>query len=171
MIEEEEIEEEIEKEGMKVIGIEEVRSESLPQVGLLAGPNLNKIAWSDIDRGLKVLNQLGPCDVGQSVAIQEGLVLAVEAIEGTDQMIERAGSLKRDVSGPILIKMSKPNQDKRIDLPTAGSNTIKNAIKAGFRGLALEANKSLLLDKERVLEIAEKNSFFVLGLDQSKLPL
>ena len=162
--------EEIEKEGMEVIGIEEVLSESLTQVGLLAGPNLNKIAWNDIDRGLKVLNQLGPCDIGQSVAIQEGLVLAVEAIEGTDQMIERAGSLKRDVSGPILIKMSKPNQDKRMDLPTAGSNTIKNAIKAGFRGLALEANKSLLLDKERVLEIAEKNSFFVLGVDQSKLP-
>ena len=60
-----------------------------------------------------MLNQLGPCDVGQSVAIQEGLVLAVEAIEGTDQMIERAGSLKRDVSGPILIKMSA-DQDKKL---------------------------------------------------------
>ena len=103
---------EIEKEGIKVIGIEQILSEVLTKEGLLAGPAPTKISWDDIKRGLQVLNSLGSCDVGQSIAVQEGIVLAIEAIEGTDQMIERAGSLQRNVSGPILIKMSKANQDK-----------------------------------------------------------
>ena len=160
---------EIEKEHIKIIGIEEILSGVLTKEGLLAGPAPTKISWDDIKRGLHVLNNLGPCDVGQSVAVQEGLVLAVEAIEGTDKMIERAGGLKRNVSGPILIKISKVNQDKRVDLPTAGPETVNNAIRAGFQGLALEANNSLLLDKDRVLKIAEKNAFFVIGVDQSKV--
>ena len=160
---------EIEKEGIKVIGIEQILSGVLTKEGLLAGPAPTKISWDDIKRGLQVLNSLGPCDVGQSIAVQEGIVLAIEAIEGTDQMIERAGSLQRNVSGPILIKMSKANQDKRVDLPTAGPETVNNAIRAGFQGLALEANNSLLLDKDRVIKIAEKNSFFVIGVDQSKI--
>ena len=160
---------EIEKEGIKVIGIEQILSGVLMKEGLLAGPAPTKISWDDIKRGLQVLNSLGPCDVGQSIAVQEGIVLAIEAIEGTDQMIERAGSLQRNVSGPILIKISKTNQDKRVDLPTAGPETINNAIRSGFQGLALEANNSLLLDKDRVIEIAEKNSFFVIGVDQSKI--
>lgn len=160
---------EIEKEGIKVIGIEQILSGVLTKEGLLAGPKPTKISWDDIKRGLQVLNSLGPCDVGQSIAVQEGIVLAIEAIEGTDQMIERAGSLQRNVSGPILIKISKTNQDKRVDLPTAGPETVNNAIRSGFQGLALEANNSLLLDKDRVIEIAEKNSFFVIGVDQSKI--
>ena len=160
---------EIENEGIKVIGIEQILSGVLTKEGLLAGPAPTKISWDDIKRGLQVLNSLGPCDVGQSIAVQEGIVLAIEAIEGTDQMIERAGSLQRNVSGPILIKISKTNQDKRVDLPTAGPETVNNAIRSGFQGLALEANNSLLLDKDRVIEIAEKNSFFVIGVDQSKI--
>jgi len=160
---------EIEKEGIKVIGIEQILPGVLTKEGLLAGPAPTKISWDDIKRGLQVLNSLGPCDVGQSIAVQEGIVLAIEAIEGTDQMIERAGSLRRNVSGPILIKISKTNQDKRVDLPTAGPETVNNAIRSGFQGLALEANNSLLLDKERVIKIAEKNSFFVIGVDQSKI--
>ena len=160
---------EIEKEGIKVIGIEQILSGVLTKEGLLAGPAPTKISWDDIKRGLRVLNSLGPCDVGQSIAVQEGIVLAIEAIEGTDQMIERAGSLQRNVSGPILIKISKANQDKRVDLPTAGPETVNNAIRSGFQGLALEANNSLLLDKDRVIKIAEKNSFFVIGVDQSKI--
>ena len=160
---------EIEKEGIKVIGIEQILPGVLTEEGLLAGPAPTKISWDDIKRGLQVLNSLGPCDVGQSLAVQEGIVLAIEAIEGTDQMIERAGSLQRNVSGPILIKICKTNQDKRVDLPTAGPETVNNAIRSGFQGLALEANNSLLLDKERVIKIAEKNSFFVIGVDQSKI--
>ena len=160
---------EIEEEGIKVIGIEQILSGVLTKEGLLAGPAPTKISWDDIKRGLQVLNSLGPCDVGQSIAVQEGIVLAIEAIEGTDQMIERAGSLQRNVSGPILIKISKANQDKRVDLPTAGPETVNNAIRSGFQGLALEANNSLLLDKDRVIKIAEKNSFFVIGVDQSKI--
>ena len=160
---------EIEKEGIKVIGIEQILPGVLTKEGLLAGPAPTKISWDDIKRGLQVLNSLGPCDVGQSIAVQEGIVLAIEAIEGTDQMIERAGSLQRNVSGPILIKISKTNQDKRVDLPTAGPETICNAIRSGFQGLALEANNSLLLDKDCVIKIAEKNSFFVIGIDQSKI--
>ena len=100
------------------------------------------------------MTRLGKADVGQSIAVQEGLVLAIEAIEGTDNMIARAGQLKRDVVGPILVKISKPAQERRVDLPTVGLETVRLAISNGFRGLAVEEQGTLLLDIEEV----KKNS-------------
>ena len=155
---------EIEKDGIDVIGIDHVLSNLLTQPDLAIGPSIDEVAQKDINRAMAVLTRLGEADVGQSIAVQEGLVLAIEAIEGTDNMIARAGQLKRDVVGPILVKISKPAQERRVDLPTVGLKTVRLAISNGFRGLAVEEHGTLLLDIEEVKRIAEENDFFILSV-------
>ena len=98
------------------------------------------------------------------MAIQEGLVLAIEAIEGTDNMIDRAGQYRRNALGPILVKMSKPGQERRADMPTIGPKTVRSAISNGFRGLALEEGGTLLLERDEVRKIAEAANFFIISI-------
>ncbi len=155
---------EIEKDGFKVVGIDSILGNVLASEGLIAGSSIDKIAKSDIDRGLSVLKCLGPADVGQSVVIQEGLVLAVEAIEGTDAMLIRAGKLAREGRGPILVKVRKPDQEQRADLPTIGPDTVKKAASYGFRGIAVEAEGTLLIDKDKIREIGEAAGIFIIGI-------
>ena len=155
---------EIEKDGFKVIGIDQILSDLLTESDLEIGPFVDDVAQKDINRALEILIKLGPADVGQSVAIQEGLVLAVEAIEGTDNMIDRAGQYRRDALGPILVKISKPGQERRADMPTIGPKTVRLAISNGFRGLALEEGGTLLLERDEVRKIAEDANFFIVSI-------
>ena len=155
---------EIEKDGLKVIGIDQILSDLLTEPNLNIGPCIDNVAKRDIDRAIEILVKLGPADVGQSVAIQEGLVLAVEAIEGTDNMIDRAGQYRRDALGPILVKISKPGQERRADMPTIGPKTVRLAISNGFRGLALEEGGTLLLERDEVRKIAENANFFIVSI-------
>ena len=155
---------EIEKDGLKVIGIDQILSDLLTEPDLTIGPSVDDMAQKDINRALEILVKLGPADVGQSVAIQEGLVLAIEAIEGTDNMIDRAGQYRRDALGPILVKISKPGQERRADMPTIGPKTVRLAISNGFRGLALEEGGTLLLERDEVQTIAEDENFFIVGI-------
>jgi hypothetical protein len=155
---------EMEKDGLKVIGIDQILSDLLTEPDLTIGPPVDDIAQKDINRALEILVKLGPADVGQSVAIQEGLVLAIEAIEGTDNMIDRAGQYRRDTLGPILVKISKPGQERRADMPTIGPETVRLAISNGFRGLALEEGGTLLLERDEVQRIAEDGNFFIVGI-------
>jgi UDP-2,3-diacylglucosamine hydrolase len=101
--------------------------------------------------------------------VQQGLVLAVEAIEGTDAMLARAGALRRDGIGGVLVKLVKPGQDKRADLPTIGPDTVRNAAAAGLRGLAFEANATILAEREVCLAVADAAGLFLLGLDPETL--
>jgi DUF1009 family protein len=156
---------EIESDGLKVIAVDQILGGVLARSGPIAGQEPDEAAWSDIQRGIDVLRHLGPVDVGQGIAVQEGLVLAVEAIEGTDAMIERAGGLARDGVGPILVKISKPGQERRADMPTVGPDTVSNASAAGFRGIAVEAGSTLLLDLDQVRFLAEEAGLFVVGVD------
>jgi len=156
---------EIESDGLKVIAVDQILGGVLARSGPIAGQEPDEAAWSDIQRGIDVLRHLGPVDVGQGIAVQEGLVLAVEAIEGTDAMIERAGGLARDGVGPILVKISKPGQERRADMPTVGPDTVSNASAAGFRGIAVEAGSTLLLDLDQVRFLAEEAGLFVAGVD------
>jgi len=156
---------EIESDGLKVIAVDQILGGVLAGSGPIAGPEPDEAAWSDIQRGMDVLKHLGPVDVGQAIVVQEGLVLAVEAIEGTDAMIERAGDLARDGAGPILVKISKPGQERRADMPTVGPDTVSNASAAGFRGIAVEAGSTLLLDLDQVRFLAEEAGLFVAGVD------
>lgn len=156
---------EIESDGLRVIGVDQILGGVLARSGRIAGPDPDEAAWTDIRRGIDVLKHLGPVDVGQGIAVQEGLVLAVEAIEGTDAMIERAGGLARPGAGPVLVKICKPGQERRADMPTVGPDTVSNAAAAGFRGIAVEAGSTLLLEIEHTQSLAEEAGLFVVGVD------
>jgi DUF1009 family protein len=157
------------EEGFSVIGAHEVMSEALAPGGVLtrAGPDAQ--AMADIRRGVEVARLLGEADVGQGCVVQQGLVLAVEAIEGTDAMLVRAGSLRRDGTGGVLVKLVKPRQDKRADMPTIGPDTVRHAVAAGLRGLAFEAGATILADREACIAAADAAGFFMIGLDTANL--
>jgi DUF1009 family protein len=97
--------------------------------------------------------------------VQQGVVLGVEAIEGTDALIQRASELKRRGGGGVLVKCSKPQQDPRFDLPTLGPDTIKALAVAGFAGVAMEARKGLFIDREATIRLADEAGLFVVGMN------
>src|SRR5262249_11377765 len=134
-------------EGFTVLGAHEVLTEALAPKGQLSRLAPDAQAMADIARGVAVCRALGAVDVGQGCVVQLGLVLAVEAIEGTDAMLARAGSVARGGLGGVLVKLSKPGQERRADLPTLGPVTIANAAAAGLRGIAFEAGGALLADR------------------------
>lgn len=159
---------EFEAEGFRVVGAEEIWEDATMPAGQLGVIAPDAMAWEDIRRGVEVSVALAPADVGQSVTVQQGIVLTVEAIEGTAAMLQRAGCLRREGPGGVLIKIAKPAQDRRVDLPTIGLDTVKGAAAAGLRGIALEAGNGLLLDRERVIAAADAANIFVYGIDLSR---
>ena len=161
---------EFESEGFRVVGADDIWREALMPAGTLTRTRPDDGHWRDIARGAAVANALGAADVGQGVVVQQGIVLAVEAIEGTDAMLARAGSLRRDGPGGVLVKLAKPGQDMRVDLPTVGLETVKGAIGAGLCGIAVEAGAALLLDRQLMLAAADDAGLFVTGIGPSGLP-
>lgn len=154
----------MEELGYSVVGPTDILKDLLTPEGLLTSIEPDEQAWQDIGRGIEVLTILSPADVGQAVVVQEGLVLGVEAIEGTDRLIERVRSLKRPGLGGVLVKVAKIQQEQRVDLPTVGIKTIKKAVKSGLRGVALEAGRTLMLNRNEMLKLAQDEGLFVLGL-------
>ncbi|MGB9153621.1 MAG: UDP-2,3-diacylglucosamine diphosphatase LpxI [Alphaproteobacteria bacterium] len=150
--------------GVRLIGAQDILGGALMREGALGTVTPDDQAKQDIARGVIVARALGQVDVGQSVIVQQGLVLGVEAIEGTDALIARCADLKREGPGGILVKLAKPQQDDRFDLPTIGPDTIESATKAGLRGIAAEAGRSLLLDPDRVRQLADEAGIFVVGV-------
>jgi len=155
-----------ENEGMKVVGIHDVLQDaaSVPP-GPLGRVRVSDEAESDIRRGRDVLDALARADVGQAVVVQAGLVLGVEAIEGTDALITRAGGLKRDGQGPVLVKQPKIGQEERVDLPTIGPDTVERAAEAGFSGIAIRADGVLIADKEKLIRLADDAGLFVAAFE------
>lgn len=154
----------IEDKGYKVVGPDEVLADVLVEEANLTTMEPDEQAWRDIGRGVDILCALSPVDVGQAVVIQEGLVLGVEAIEGTDGMIARTAALRRPGLGGVLIKIAKSQQEQRVDLPTIGLETIHQALKAGLRGIAVEAGRTLFLNRSEALTLANEKNFFIVGL-------
>ena len=155
---------EIESRGFKVVGIEEVVPDMLFQEGVYGKTKPSKEDLDDIERGWEVAKAIGAVDVGQAVVVQEGLVLAMEAIEGTDKMVERAASLRKEGKKPIMVKVLKPKQDMRVDLPAIGLQTIETFVQYGIGGIAVEANGILLIEKEAVIKKADENNIFIIGI-------
>jgi DUF1009 family protein len=153
------------EEGFRVIGAHEVMHGVIAPIGVLSRVAPDAQAMADITRGVTVARVLGAADVGQGCIIQQGLVLAVEAIEGTDAMLSRAAALRRDGVGGVLVKLVKPGQDKRADLPTIGPETVRLAAAAGLRGLAFEAGATILAERETCVAAADTAGLFLLGLD------
>ena len=129
--------------------------ELLVKIGILTRRGLSSREEGDIDFGWGLAKEMGRLDVGQSVAIREKAVLAVEAIEGTDQAIQRAGQLCKR-GGFVVVKVAKPQQDMRFDVPTVGTGTIEIMRQAGARVLAIEADKTIILDQEQTVALADK---------------
>lgn len=154
----------LENKGYKVVGPDSILADLLAPLDALTTVEPDAQAWRDIGRGVEILSALSPVDVGQAVVIQEGLVLGIEAIEGTDALLERTGPLHRPGLGGVLIKIAKHQQEQRVDLPTIGLATIQNAIQAGLRGIAVEAGRTLFLNQEECLKLAEEKGFFIVGL-------
>ena len=155
----------LEEEGFEVVSPQSVLAGLLPESGLLTrGGALDGAARADIRRGVAVCRALGAVDVGQAVVVQQGLVLGVEAIEGTDALLARCGGLRREGRGGVLVKLAKPNQDRRLDLPAIGPDTVRNAAAAGLAGIAFEANATVLLDRERTVAAADAAGLFLLAL-------
>ena len=156
---------EIENEKIKVVGIQEVMPDLLAPSGVLTKKKPSKQDLIDIKRGVGASFELGKLDIGQSVIVQEGIVLGVEAIEGTDELIRRCVNYKRKGSGGILVKLRKPQQDMRIDLPTIGKRTIDNAKQSGLNGVAVHAGNALIVDQKEVIDYANKQGMFIVGIE------
>lgn len=154
----------IESKGYKVIGPDDILADLLAPQGQLSSIEPDAQAWRDIGRGIEILSALSPVDIGQAVVVQEGLVLGIEAIEGTDALIERTSQLHRPGLGGILIKTSKYQQEQRADLPTIGLQTIHKVLQAGLRGIAIEAGRTLFLDREEGLKLAQEKGLFIVSL-------
>lgn len=124
----------------------------------------------DIEFGWMLAKEMGRLDIGQSVAVKEMAVLAVEAIEGTDRCIERAGQLCKS-GGWTLVKVAKPQQDRRFDVPTIGVTTIENLRKAGARVLAIEAGMTIVVDQDDVVKLANKYGMSIVALERAETAL
>jgi UDP-2,3-diacylglucosamine hydrolase len=153
------------EEGFRVLGAHEILTETVGPLGLLTQTAPDAQAMSDVERGTEVARALGAADVGQGCVVQQGIVLAVEAVEGTDAMLARCAGLARPGPGGVLVKLVKPGQERRADLPTIGSDTIRAAAEAGLRGVAFEAGGTLLPEREATVAEANARGLFLLGLD------
>ena len=154
---------EIEKEGFIISSASDFLDNLLVPKGHYAGPAPLETISREIERGYNVLVNLSQSDVGQSVAVQNGLVLAIEAIEGTDLMLKRAGLLKLPGTGPVLVKAPKVNQDLRFDQPVIGIQTVKNAVKSGFSCIACKHNEVLIVEISKVIRLANSKSLTLFG--------
>jgi DUF1009 family protein len=155
---------ELEGEGFRVIGADEVIDELLAPGGLLTRAGPDPVAARDIELGIEIAVRLGELDVGQAVVVQQGLVLGVEAVEGTDQLLGRCAGLRRDGPGGVLVKLKKPKQERRADLPTIGPKTVQAAAAAGLAGIAVHAGNCLIIERAGVIEAADRAGMFVIGV-------
>ena len=152
---------EFEQEGFKVIAVDAVLSDALVAEGSLGAFSPSKNDQADIQIGFNAAKKLGGDDIGQAVVVQNGKVLAEESIDGTDELINRAGAAKDKGPGPLLVKVSKPGQDRRADLPVIGPQTVTACAQAGLRGIVIEAGGTLVIEKREIARLADETCIFV----------
>ena len=155
---------ELEKEGFRVIGVGDILTDIVTAEGSIGSIHPDKVARQDITRALEVGLALRETEIGQALVVQQGVVLGIEAAEGTDALIGRCSNLHRTGPGGVLLKLKMKNQDRRVDLPTIGPKTIEMAQKAGIRGVALEAHGSLILEQACTIKKANLLKIFVVGI-------
>jgi UDP-2,3-diacylglucosamine hydrolase len=159
-----------EEHGLKLVGAHEVAPEILVPKGLLGSRGPGGRDEADIARGLAVLAATGPFDIGQAVVVADGHVLALEAAEGTDNMLARVADLRRQgrirsaVGAGVLVKAAKAGQDRRFDLPTIGPRTVAAAAAAGLAGLAVVAGETIVAEPQELAAAADRAGIFVVGV-------
>jgi DUF1009 family protein len=159
----------IEEQGFRVLGAHEVAPEILVPVGNMAAAQVTERDQADIALGLDYLRATGPFDVGQAVVVAGKHVLAVEAAEGTDQMLARVAEMRASgrVNAPagsgVLVKAPKPGQDLRFDMPSIGPRTVENAARAGLAGISVVAGSTIVAEPEQLVAAADRAKLFVIG--------
>jgi UDP-2,3-diacylglucosamine hydrolase len=133
--------------------------DSLAPSGLVAGAKLSRQEEEDVDLGWKIAKEIARLDIGQTVIVKNGTIVAVEALEGTNETIKRGGTLVRD--GAVMVKVAKPNQDMRFDVPVIGVETIRIAAEGKLRVIAVEAGKTLLLDHDAIIDVANRSKISI----------
>lgn len=155
---------ELEAEGFRVVGVDSVLGALIAPEGPLGRHAPDRQALADIARGLEVARTLGALDIGQAAVVQQGIVLGLEAAEGTDALVARAATLRREGPGGVLVKVAKPAQERRADLPAIGPRTVSACAAAGLRGIAIEAGAALIVDREAAIDAADRAGLFVVGV-------
>ncbi len=156
-----------ERHGIEIVAPTDFVKSVLANEGHLAGPKPTAAQWADIAVGIEVAMMLGRADVGQTVVVKGGAVMAVEAVEGTDEAIRRGG--RYGGPGAVVVKRSKPNQDLRFDLPAAGPVTLEVMREAGAKVLAIEAGRTVVLDSELLFKWAGQLGISVVGVGSGPL--
>jgi len=156
---------ELEAEGFAVHEPHAILGDLITPAGNLSRATPRAEDWDDIRRGIAVIEGLSALDIGQGCVVQDGIVLAVEAAEGTDAMIRRAGGLRREGAGGVLVKLRKMGQETRADMPTIGLATVRAAVEAGLAGIALEAAGSWFVDRAEAIAAADSAGLFLVGID------
>jgi len=135
--------------------------DSLARPGLIAGPKLSPRQEHDVALGWDIAKEIARLDIGQTVVLKNGTIVAVEALEGTNEAIKRGGTLARE--GAVMVKVSKPNQDMRFDVPVIGVETVRIAAESGVGVIAVEAGKTLLLERDAVIALANGSNMSVVA--------
>jgi UDP-2,3-diacylglucosamine hydrolase len=159
--------------GLRVVGVQELAPEIMVPEGVLGRHQPSERDRADIARALALIAALGPFDVGQAAVVADNNVLAVEAAEGTDNLLLRIAELRRQrrVSLPpgigVLVKAPKPKQDRRFDLPSIGPRTIENAARAGLAGIAVTAGSTIVADVAQAIAAADRERMFFVGVREA----
>ena len=135
--------------------------DSLAQSGLIAGPKLSPGQEHDVELGWTVAKEIARLDIGQTIVIKNGTIVAVEALEGTNEAVKRGGTLARE--GAVMVKVSKPNQDMRFDVPVIGVETIRVAAESAVRVIAVESEKTLLLERDAIVDLANRAKISIIA--------
>jgi len=149
--------------GVELLPATTFLEDHLAPAGLFGGPRLKARELADIQFGHTIAKEVSRLDIGQTVVVKNGTVLAVEAFEGTDEAIRRGGQLGR--GGGFVVKVSKPDQDMRFDVPVIGPRTLESAAGAGLRGIAVEAGRTLLIDRGELLALALDRGIALYGIE------
>lgn len=152
---------ELEKDGINVLKITDLAGSLLVKEGVFTKKRPTKAQIEDIEFGFNIAKEVGRLDIGQTVVVKDRAVMAVEAIEGTDRAIKRGGKLAHE--GAVVVKVSKPQQDLRFDVPVAGIETIKSMKESGCSVLALEAGACLFVQKDKAIEEADNSGIVIVG--------
>jgi DUF1009 family protein len=155
---------EFERQGFNVVGADSIVSQLLTPEGVIGRHVPDTAAWADITLGMDAARKLGAADIGQAVIVQQGVVIGEEGVDGTDALIARCASLRRQESGGVLVKAKKPQQERRADLPTIGVATVHNCRAAGLSGIAVEAGHTLMLGRDEIVAAADAAGLFVVGV-------
>lgn len=158
----------LENEGFKITGAHELAPELIMPFGVLGRAIPTESQQADIDIGLEALQHLSTLDIGQAVIVKDGVILGVEAVEGTASLIARCASLRGSKNkGGILVKAAKNGQNLKVDMPTIGDITIEQLAKLNYEGVAVVSGQALMLNIDDAIKIANKQNMFICGVDEN----